>query len=91
MRESIQKYRKTYVQVAVIVRPDGSIRPTCIYWEDGSRWKIDRVKAALPRASTKVGGRGIRYTIEIGGKERELFDEDGRWFVEVPAGTGDRP
>ena len=83
MKDPIQPaFRKVYVQVAVIVRKDGSIRPSCIYWGDGEKYKIGRIRSAVPRASTKVGGRGIRYTVEIGGQERYLFDEDGRWFVE---------
>ena len=36
MKDPIQPtFRKVYVQVAVIIRKDGSIRPSCIYWEDG--------------------------------------------------------
>ena len=35
-------------------------------------------------ASTKVGGTGIRYTVQICGKPTFLFDEEnGKWFVEA--------
>ena len=77
------RYRKVYIGVNLHVNPDGSVRPTSIIWEDGNRYKIDRVRFAVPRASTKVGGRGLMYTVMIEGKERYLFDEGGRWFVEA--------
>lgn len=77
------RYRKVYIGVHLYVDADGAIRPTSIVWEDGRRYKIDRVRFAVPRASTKVGGRGMRYTVMIEGRERYLFDEDGRWFVEA--------
>lgn len=33
-------------------------------------------------ASLKAGGTGLRYRCLIGGRERYLFFEDPRWFVE---------
>ena len=33
------------------------------------------------RRAADVGGVGDRYTCMIQGKERELWFEDGRWFV----------
>jgi len=77
------RYRKVYVDVTVNVNRDGEIRPTSFIWEDGKRYKIDKVKFIAPRASTKVGGRGMMYTVVIQGQERYLYDEDGRWFVEA--------
>lgn len=77
------KYRKVYIGVNLHVEPDGSVRPTSIVWEDDKRYKIERVRFVVPRASTKVGGRGLMYHVVICGKERCLFDEDGRWFVEA--------
>ena len=40
----------------------------------------------IATASLKAGGCGIRYTIRIGARDTYLFDEDGRWFVEMRAG-----
>ena len=34
-------------------------------------------------ASLKAGGAGIRYTCMILGKERFLFLEENRWFVDT--------
>ena len=49
-----------------------------------ARYPIDCVLHITPAASLKVGGRGIRYTAQISGRERCLFREDDRWFVEAP-------
>ena len=78
-------YEKIYVAVTVKIYETGDIRPLAIIWEDGEVYEIDRVRYITPAASLKVGGRGIRYTVMIEGKERYLFDEDGRWFVEGKA------
>lgn len=78
-------YKKIYVAVTVKIYENGDIRPLAIIWEDGEVYEIDRVRYITPAASLKVGGRGIRYTVMIEGKERYLFDEDGRWFVEGKA------
>lgn len=81
------KYRKEYITVKLRVDTDGSIRPLSFIWLDGNRYKIDRLIHRTPAASTKVGGRGMRYTISVEGKESYLFEEDGRWFMEVPEGV----
>jgi len=39
----------------------------------------------------KVGGHGIRYTVEICGRTKHLWhSDDGRWYVEeiVPGNAG---
>ena len=76
------RYEKIYVAVTVKIDENGDIRPLAIIWEDGAVYEIDRIRYRSPAASLKVGGRGVRYTVVIEGKERYLFDEDGRWFVE---------
>lgn len=82
---------KLYVGVIVDFRDDGVMLPREIVWEDGRRFKIDRVSDLRQAASMKAGGQGDRYTILIGGKQRYLFFERspdlrgprlGRWFVE---------
>ena len=80
------EYRKEYVTVKLRVDPDGSIRPLSFVWVDGNQYKIDRLIHRTHAASTKVGGRGMRYTIRVNGKESYLFEEDGKWFMEVPIG-----
>ncbi len=85
--ESIQKnlgYFISYVEVNVTHRPDGTARPCFIKFENGEKYEIDRVIQKCRAASTKVGGTGIRYTVQICGKPTFLFDEEnGKWFVEA--------
>ena len=85
MREQ-PKYRKVYVDVYALMRQDGTLLPKGFVWEDGEKYKIDRVLHAVPAASTKVGGRGTRYTVRIGNREQYMFleDEENRWFMEIP-------
>ncbi len=82
------RYKKTYVTVDVRYQPDGHLRPLSILWlfPDGleKRYPIDRVLWEKPRPSMKVGGQGILYLCTIGGKEKRLFFEEPRWFVEEP-------
>ena len=75
-------FEKIYVGVELKVSPDGNVRPMSILWEDGAIYTVDRLRKRIPAASLKVGGGGMRYTVVIEGKERYLFEENGRWFVE---------
>lgn len=74
---------KTYVRVRAETDVDGNIVPTHIIWADDRVFAIDRVLDVQRRASTKAGGLGLRFTVRIHGKERYLFFEDPRWFVET--------
>lgn len=67
-----------------LYRPDGTARPNFIKFENDEKYEIDRVIQKCRAASTKVGGTGIRYTVQICGKPTFLFDEEnGKWFVEA--------
>ena len=75
---------KVYVAVKADFAADGTMFPRIITWEDGEKYEIDRVIQKCRAASTKVGGTGIRYTVQICGKPTFLFDEEnGKWFVEA--------
>lgn len=76
------KYRKTYVDVVARIDEDGKVTPLSIRWRDGRVFEIDRVIDVIRRASTRVGGTGLRYTVSVNGREKYLFFEDPRWFVE---------
>ncbi len=73
---------KKYVKVATLVEEDGSIKPLCVFWDDGRRFEIDRIIDCRPAASLKAGGQGVRYTCRILGTESYLYFENPRWFVE---------
>ena len=82
---------KVYVPVKVCFDADGNILPTEITWEDGRKYRIDRVTKIRQAAAMRSGGQGDRYTIMINGRESYLYFERspdltgrnlGRWFVE---------
>ncbi|WP_080798455.1 hypothetical protein [Arabiibacter massiliensis] len=75
-------YRKTYVEVNARVDVDGRVTPLSIVWRDGRTFEIDRVIDSIRRASARVGGTGIRYLVTVNGREKYLFFENPRWFVE---------
>lgn len=78
-----QEQYKIYVSVEILVDTDGQIIPKAIIWEDGKRFEIDKILDVRPAASMKAGGIGTRYLCRINSKDRYLFFEDPRWFVEA--------
>ena len=82
--------KKTYVEVNSDTDTDGRQHPRYITWRDGRKLPLS-VRTAVPAASLKAGGAGIRYTVDISGHQTYLFQEDigddsplssFRWFVE---------
>lgn len=73
---------KKYVTVDVRFSEDGRLRPLQIVFDEEHIYEIDRVKDVCRRAAD-VGGVGARYTCLIRGKERYLWFEKGKWFVEA--------
>ena len=93
MKDNITKLilPKVYVPVSVAFDEDGNILPKEITWEDGTKYKIDRVTKIRQAAAMRSGGQGDRYTVIINGRESYLYFERsasvtgpnlGRWFVE---------
>lgn len=82
---------KVYVEVISVTKPDGLMLPRALVWEDGQKYKIDRVSQIKQATAMKAGGQGDRYTIWVNGQQSYLFFERngsiagnniGRWFVE---------
>ena len=77
---------KVYVSVIEVRHKDGRLQPLALVWENGVRYKIEKVLNICKAASLKAGGAGLRYTIRVKGQEKHLFleeDRDGaKWFVE---------
>ncbi len=74
---------KHYVEVIADTDVDGNMTPVAIVWDDGRRYNIERVTESCPASSLKTGGKGMRYTIQLGGRFKYLFYEGPRWFVEA--------
>jgi len=73
---------RTYICVRAYFNKEGIIIPELVIWEDGRRFKIDRITERRPAASLKSGGSGIRYTCRIGSRETYLFLDGNKWYVE---------
>lgn len=82
---------KVYVDVNVKMTRDGKLIPLSLIWEDGKRYRIDRVLSIRPAPALKAGGQGDRYEILVNGKISRLWfthNEDisdprvGWWFAE---------
>ena len=65
------------------MRENGSIIPLSIIWEDGRIFEIDKILDIRKKASTKGGGKGLRYTCRIKNQERFLWLDEYFWFIEI--------
>lgn len=74
---------RAYVKVIVEYDEAGGVHPLRIEWEDGRKFRIERVLDVRRAAATKAGGEGMRYTCRIRRQETYLFECEGRWFVEA--------
>lgn len=82
MDVNMETARKIYVAVKARFAPDGKLMPLALEWEDGIEFIIDEVTDVRRAASLKAGGAGVRYTVRIKGRERYLFLEEDKWFIE---------
>ena len=85
---------KVYVGVVAAFNSEGAMIPVQLTWENGKKYKIDRILDIRPAPALIAGGQGERYTVEISGRRSFLFFERsaavseknlGRWFVERKA------
>jgi hypothetical protein len=75
--------RKHYVQVVSSTDAEGRIMPLVVVWDDGTRYKVDRILDRRQAYSPRTGGTGMRYTVCVGGRATFLYYEGPRWFVEA--------
>lgn len=78
---------KKYVDMIVHYTEDGQIIPLAVRWSPDELFEIDRVLDVQRAASLKAGGAGIRYTCRIKGREKYIWLEEDRWFVDAKDGT----
>ncbi|WP_283608316.1 hypothetical protein [Faecalispora anaeroviscerum] len=76
---------KKYVDMIVQYTEDGRIIPLAVRWSPDQLFEIDCVLDVRKAASLKAGGTGIRYLCRIKGRERFIWLEGNRWFVEGKA------
>ncbi|MGI6137150.1 MAG: hypothetical protein GX959_02055 [Clostridiales bacterium] len=81
------RFVKTYVDVIVRMRTDGTLIPISVIWE-GQTYDVDGVLQIIEARSQKVPSTvgTIKYVCRIQGQDKEMFLEDypRRWFVEKP-------
>ena len=80
--------KKLYVPVLLFVDSDGRTVPKQIKAGYDGEWvRIAKVTDSRRMASLRVGAVGIRYdcVVRINEEQRDvyLFDEDGKWWIEV--------
>lgn len=74
---------RQYVNVVCMYDIQGNIKPLFIIWDNGVKYKIDRIIQRCQAASLKSGGSGLRYTCLFeNNQKRYLFLDDNRWFIE---------
>lgn len=71
------------ITVIARMQDDGKVIPLTILWNNEKSFEIDKILDIRKKASTKGGGKGLRYTCKILGQERFLWLDDNIWFVEV--------
>ena len=88
-RPYMESAHKVYVDVYEMRFRNGRLLPLALVWENGVRYKIDKVLDVCPAASLKAGGAGMRYKIRVRDRETYLFLEEDRsgtkWFMERKA------
>lgn len=75
------KLYKRYIDVVTMINKSGELTPLMLVWDNGVKYKIDKV-VEVRNAASQVGGCGILYRCQVGGVERNLFFERNRWFIE---------
>ena len=71
------------ISILAKMQKNGRVIPLKILWNDGRIFEIDRILDIRKAASTRGGGKGIRYTIRIKNQERYVWLDEYFWFIEV--------
>ena len=72
---------KKYINVVTLVDKEGKLTPLILVWDNGIKYKIDKI-LEIRNGVSATGGCGILYRCRIMNRERKLFYERNRWFVE---------
>ena len=89
MVKGIERREKVFVDVAAICYADGRVKPYEIRLPTGRRYAVRALGRPIAAASTKVGGFGMRYDVEIADREEprtwqtRLWRDGDRWYVEA--------
>ena len=73
---------KVAVDVAAMCCCNGGVSPYAFWWEDGTKYEVDKVLGRERAASLKAGIIGMRYRVSVLGRETYLYRDDDLWFME---------
>ncbi len=76
------KYQKKYIDVVSLSRKDGEVTPIFVCWDDGSKYRIDKVISRDIRG-LENGECIVRYECLMSGQRKILFQETDRWFIQT--------
>ena len=78
-----QTRRKQYVEVIATHHIDGSVRPQQIIFSAGPIYDVEDVKGVKKVKTLSTLEIANRYTVQVKGKETFLYEDCGKWFVEM--------
>ncbi len=78
-----QTRRKQYVEVIATHHIDGSVRPQKIIIIAGPTFDVEDVKGVTKVKTVSTLEIANRYTVVVKGKETFLYEDCGKWFVEM--------
>ena len=77
-----KEWHRVPVDVVALMRISGDLKPLRILWADGRSYDV--LQAGMPEHTRcRTGGYADRYEVRLGRSKRDLWREDGVWFVEV--------
>ena len=71
---------KTYVEVICSFSCNGQIKPMYIKWGNGTIYEITKINKIIPLK--RDDSTCIQFSCQIGSNTRNLFLEEGKWYVE---------
>lgn len=72
---------KRYIEVILKQKKDGEMIPLYVVWDNGKKYKIEKIFNKQRKASV-VGGCGLMYSCMIEGRQRNIYYEKDKWFIE---------
>jgi len=86
---ALKGYEKVYIEMNETVTAEGRVLPQRFKWIDGNNetaYDIDRILEVKQTYAPHVGGLATRYLVRVSGREKYLWYEGPKWFVEKHTG-----
>ncbi len=78
-----QTRRRQNVEVNADHDIEGNVVPQKITLKDGRVFHIEKVKGVAKVAILSQFATTTQYTVKIKGRETSLYEDGGKWFVEM--------